>query len=112
MTETNYKLKDFVIEQSYVDDEEITKETRIEDDLGVSGDDAVEFIIAFGKKFNVDISNFMIAEYFEPEGDIILPTIIGFFTGRKKQKKKFLTVGHLENAIIAGRLDESSINKL
>jgi acyl carrier protein len=83
----------------------------LEDDLGVSGDDAVEFIAAFGKEFNVDVSHFMAADYFEPEGDIILLSILRFLTGRKKQSKKILTVGHLEKAIVAGRLDEDVISK-
>lgn len=111
MNEQFSKLKDFVIKQSCVDDEEITSETKLEDDLGVSGDDAVEFIIAFGKEFNVDVSHFMAADYFEPEGDVILPSVLRFLTGRKKPPKKTLTVGHLENAVVAGKLDEDVINK-
>lgn len=106
MNELFIKLKDFVIKQSCVEDEEITSATRLADDLGLSGDDAVEFIMAFGKAFNVDISHFMAADYFEPEGDIVLPSLLRFLTGRKKQAKKTLTVGHLEKAIIAGRLAE------
>lgn len=62
-------LKKFVIKKSCVDDEEITHATRIYNDLGVYGDDAVEFIVAFGKEFNVDVSKFMAADYFEAEGD-------------------------------------------
>jgi acyl carrier protein len=105
------RLKEFVIKQSCVDDEEITPETKISDDLGVSGDDAVEFITAFGREFNVDVSHFMAADYFEPEGDVILPAILRFLTGRKKEQKKVLTVDHLEKAVIAGRLDEEVINR-
>ncbi|MCW3465167.1 DUF1493 family protein [Chitinophaga nivalis] len=104
------KLKDFVIRQAHIDNEEITSETMLEDDLGITGDDAVEFIIAFGKVFNVDVSHFMAAEYFEPEGDIIIPAIMRFLTGKKKKATKKLTVGHLEKATVAGRLDENIIN--
>lgn len=104
------KLQKFVIEKSFVDDEIITRETRLQDDLGIYGDDAVEFIIAFAKEFNVDVSHFMAAEYFSPEGDIILPAIIRALTGRKKTKQNELTVGHLEKGILAGRLDEEIIN--
>src|SRR5438270_11601598 len=99
------RLKEFVIKQSCVDDEEITSETRIQNDLGINGDDAVEFIIAFGKEFSVDVSNFLAADYFEPEGDWILPTIIRFLSGREKTPKKDLTVGQLQKSIMAGRLD-------
>lgn len=44
------KLKAFVIKQSAVEDEEVTRDARIEDDLGVYGDDAVYFLIAYEKK--------------------------------------------------------------
>lgn len=111
MDELFSKLKDFVIKQSCVNDEEITLETTLGDDLGVSGDDAVEFIIAFGKEFNVDVSHFKAANYFEPEGDVILPSVLRFLTGKKKQSRKTLTVGHLEKAIVAGKLDDEVINK-
>ena len=103
-------LKDFVIKQSYVDDEVITEDTKIEDDLGVSGDDAVDFIIAYGKFFNVDVSNFKVADYFSPEIDAIMLALIRIFTCRPKPSRKILTVGHLEKGIIAGRLDEEVIN--
>jgi acyl carrier protein len=104
------RLKDFTIKQAGVTEEEVTEDASLENDLGVSGDDAVEFIVAFSKEFNVDVSKFMAAEYFSPEGDVILPTIIGLFTGKKKARQKDLTIKHLEKAVIAGRLDEEVIN--
>ncbi len=103
------KLKKFVVNQSAVNDKEINSSIQIEDDLGVSGDDAVEFILAFGKEFNVDVSNFMLADYFSPEGDFILPAIIRFLTNKKKRERKSFTVGHLEKAIMEGRLDENTM---
>jgi acyl carrier protein len=104
------KVKEFAVNQAAVEEKEATESASIEDDLGISGEDAVEFIIAFGKKFNVDVSKFMAAEYFSPEGDVILPAIIRFFTGKKQPKRKNLTIGHLIKAIVAGRLDEEVIN--
>lgn len=104
------KLKSFVIKQAAVEDEEVTREAGIEEDLGVYGDDAVELLIAYGKTFNVDVTKFMAADYFSAEGDPILPAIIRFLTGKKKKKDKILTVGHLEKGILAGRLDEEIIN--
>jgi acyl carrier protein len=104
------RLKAFVIKQAAVEDEEVTREAGIEEDLGVYGDDAVDLLIAYGKTFNVDVTKFMAADYFSAEGDPILPAIIRFLTGKKKKKNKILTVGHLEKGIIAGRLDEEVIN--
>jgi len=104
------RLKAFVVKKAAVEDEEVTRDARIENDLGLHGDDAVEFIVAFSKEFNIDVSQFMAAEYFSPEGDVILPAIIRLFTGKKKTKQKDLTIKHLEKAVIAGRLDEDVIN--
>lgn len=103
------KLKTFVLEESTVDDQEITRETEIENDLGIYGDDADDFLIKFGKKFNVDVSQFPIGNYFSDEGDFILPAIIRFFTNTKKRERKSFTVGHLEKAIMAGKLDENTM---
>ena len=104
------RLKYFTIKQAGVTEEEVTEDALLENDLGISGDDAVEFIVAFSKEFNVDVSKFMAAEYFSPEGDAILPAIIKLFTGKKKVKQKELTIKHLEKAVMAGKLDEEIIN--
>lgn len=82
----------------------MTRDTLIEDDLGVSGDDAEDLIIAFGKAFNVDVSNFNLGAYFgdEPGGFLIW--------WRKPRELKPFTIGHLEKAMLAGRLDDTVIN--
>jgi len=95
------QLQDFVIEQSCVNDETITRETQLYGDLGIYGEDAVEFLIAFGKKFNVNVSKFMAADYFKRDGIDILGL---------ECRKKVLTVGHLEKAITEGQLNEEIIN--
>jgi acyl carrier protein len=102
-------LKAFIIKETYEENIEITPNTIIETELGVTGDDAVNFIIAFGKKFNVDVSNFMAADYFEGEGFDLIGSLIRAITGKKKPKKKVLTVGDLDRAVKAGKLDESVI---
>ena len=79
------ELKNFVIKQSCVDDEVITDKTEIEDDLVVSGADGVEFIVAYGREFNVDVSRFMAADYFSPEGGGILMTLIKSLTGGRDE---------------------------
>lgn len=103
-------LYSFLIKQAGVTIEELSDEALLEDDLGISGDDAFELIVAFGKEFSVDVSNFMVADYFSGEGDSILPAIVNFFTGRKEKKRLELRLKHLEKAMIAGRLDEEVIN--
>jgi len=104
------RVKRFTVKQAAVGEEEVTEDASLENDLGVHGDDAVEFIVAFGKEFNVDVSEFMAADYFSPEGDTILPAILRLFTGEKKRKQKNLTIGHLMKAAMAGHLNEEVIN--
>jgi hypothetical protein len=88
----------------------ITRETCLERDAGMTGDDAVEFLLDYGKKYNVDLTGLDIRKYFTPEGDAILPMIIRMFTGKKELKTKELTVGDLEKGIMAKRLNDEMIS--
>lgn len=104
------KLLEFIILKSGVDDEPISRTTRIQEDLGISGDDAIEFIIAYGKEFSVDVINFMAADYFEDEGGLRLWYILKGILGLDRKGRE-LMVGHLEKGIHAGRLDEAIIHE-
>ena len=98
-------IKEFTEEEAGRSSADITESTCLERDLGIYGDDAVEYIIAFGKAFKVDVSRFMAADYFSGEGF----SFASFFSKEKRIKKE-LTVAHLIKAIKAGRLDEEVIN--
>jgi len=106
----NKELNAFAIEKSCVNNFEITENTRIEQDLGIYGDDSTEFLIAYGKKFKVDVSKFLAADYFSPEGLDSISFIIRCVTCKPKPIKKILTIGHLEKGIIAGILSDAVIN--
>jgi acyl carrier protein len=97
------EIKTFVIEQALIADSGLSRDTRIEKDLGITGDDAVELLIAYSKQFNVDVSKFNAAEYFEPEGMNVL-------FSNSVTNKKTLTLGDLEKGMIAGKLNEEIIN--
>ena len=73
----------------------ITKETLIEDDLGVTGDDGVDLIKEYSEIFKVDISHFEYSKYFHPEPSFLISygSVLP------------LTVGDLENAIKDGKLE-------
>lgn len=94
----------FIKDCTGVHDISISRDSLIEDDLSITGDDAADLILAFSKKYEVDISNFNFNEYFYDE-----PSIMDVINFNNKSVKPF-TVGHLEKAILAGRLDESVIN--
>ncbi|MBK9732881.1 MAG: DUF1493 family protein [Chitinophagaceae bacterium] len=99
------KLKDFVEKQQSWEkyDFPLERTTKVELDLGITGEDAMEFIIAYGEQFNVDVSRFMAADYFDAEGHSL-------FSLGNQRNKKILTLGDLEKGISAGRLDEKIIN--
>lgn len=94
------ELKTLIIKMSGADDEPITVDTSLENDLGITGDDAIDLLLAYRDQFKVDVRNFMAGDYFNAEGTMI------FFMSRMKP----FTVGHLYKGIIAGRLDEEVIN--
>ena len=98
-------LVDFIRAESGVGDSEpITAQTRLQDDLGVYGDDATDLLLAYAKTFHVDVSRFMAADYFDAEG----LDVLAWFRPTKLQRKA-LTVGHLQRGIEAQRLDEAII---
>lgn len=90
----------FIKEQIGEDNISVDRSTMIEDDLGVTGDEADELIINISKKYHVDISDFDFGKYFYSE-----PSIFPVYG-----KKPPLTIGHIEKAIITGRLNEEVIN--
>lgn len=77
----------------------VKRETRIEEDLNITGYDAYEFLEAFVKQFKIkDYSEFNFDDYFEPEGKMV------FFDFQRTKNKKELTIGDLERAIETGVL--------
>lgn len=84
------------------DEVELYDELRLEEDLGVFGDDAVYFMEQYSKRFNVDISCFSFYEYFSPETDNISLFIRKLFKNIKKDKT--LTIADLRKGIIEKKL--------
>jgi len=77
----------------------LTFETTLEGDLKITGDDANEFIIAFGKKFNIDVSNFDLARYFGGEGGLW-----GLTWKVPTPGKVPITLEDLYNSVLAGSM--------
>lgn len=94
MEALNVELIDFVKEETLEPSLIVTENLLIEDDLGISGDDAYEFIMAFSKRFGVNIASFYYSDYFNSE-----PSLLG-----KVSEKKSLTIGMLNRAIKEGKL--------
>jgi len=94
------ELASFIRDQTRSYDSVITRETLIEDDLGVTGEEASELIHNFSKKYGVDVTKFEFRKYFNEEPSVFLPS----------RKVVPFTVGFLEKAILRGCLSEEVIN--
>jgi acyl carrier protein len=103
------KLKEFIVEQVGVEENEVTPYARLYEDLGVYGDDATDLLINYRDRFNVDVSKFMAADYFKGEGTDVIGGLIRLFSGKQSGGLKTLTVNDLGKGIVAGRLDEEVI---
>ena len=80
----------------------IKRETLIEDDLGVTGDEAEELIFNFSTHYKVDLKFFTFTKYFYDEP--------GAFNFSNRAVSPF-TVRDMERAIILGRLDDEILNE-
>jgi hypothetical protein len=81
-------------------DRPISGRLRLETDLGIYGDDAVDFLAKFGEKYNVDLSNLDYSKYFTKE--------ISFYFIRRfflKRNKLDLTIDDLVSSINTGKLE-------
>lgn len=109
-TQISKRLKEFIVNQRWEYDFPLTEEKRLYQDLGIYGDDAIDFLDAFCKEFSVDGSKFEPAKYFKGEGGTTLSSIFDFFRGKKAEEKyHVLTIGDLERAIAVGKLDSTVI---
>ena len=106
------KIKKFIVANRWEYKFPLTRETQLQRDLRIWGDDADEILIGFSKQFNVDVSQFPIGDYFEDEGCDSLSSIVRLFSKRSKVPKKVLTIRDLEKAVLAGRLDAEVIGGL
>jgi len=103
-------LTEYIYSKYSIHYKQLTRESEIEKDLKIAGDDAVEFIDDIFIKFNVRCILFDYNKYFDPEGFglINFPKIINFITKKQKQAtvKQRLTLGDIERAIISGMWED------
>lgn len=100
MKNHNLDLIDFLSLKAGIPISSINYNSLIEDDLGITGDDAEELIIEFSKRFKVNINDFKFSDYFNSEPSIFIAS----------KNIKLLTVKNLAEAITYRRLDEDIIN--
>lgn len=73
----------------------VNESSRIEEDLGIAGDEHWELIRKYAQLFNVDVSKFPYQEYVSSEP--------GLFTPQTPTKP--ITIGNLKRGIEIGKLD-------
>jgi hypothetical protein len=84
----------------------LTRKTSLEDDLGITGDDGVEFLEEFHEQFPFDIGDFgTFGYYFSDEGFSLFAFLF------KKEKRLPLTLGMLEQAVIDGVWDSKKLDE-
>ena len=99
-------LKWFIIKERGKYAKPFSIKTTLEKDLGITGDDADEFMDAFFKEFNIHFEDFDTGKYFHSEGfDIFfLGAIIRKLTGAKSLSKPIydIKLGDLVQVIKEG----------
>lgn len=91
-------VKAFVAMQASFNFEDLSLQTRLSEDLGVDGDDAVEFLEKFSEEFNVDLSSFPYNRHFTSEGLSLLWLLA------PENKLVPVTLQDLVDAVKAGKL--------
>lgn len=56
------KVRDIIVEQLGVSENEVTKESSLIDDLGADSLDLVELVMAFSDEFGIDIPDEVVAK--------------------------------------------------
>ncbi len=98
------QLRDLIFEVRGAYKFELTVNTLLQKDLGIYGDDAIEFIERFGQAFQVDVSEFDYTKYFAGEGGIYTPWLTNLLHIDDDFGKAPLTLGHLIMAVEKGKL--------
>lgn len=84
----------------------LNRQTDLVDDLGLVGDDAVEFMDAYADAFNIEVGDYKFSSYFGPERLWLLP---GLSRGKRKGS---ITLGMLELAAKSGIWDSRQLERV
>jgi hypothetical protein len=82
----------------------------LEEDLRITGLDAVEFIDKWAETFGVEAQGFPYDRYFGPDSLDVIRSILGVFSKRFRDPELVpLTLGMLAEAMRRGRWDTAAI---
>ena len=93
-------------EQMYSNLKVIDGNLELEEDLGITGDDADIFLNKFSQEFNVDINEFRVADFFDSEFEGGFKNLLRFLfkNAFRKSQDRRITLGDLAEAIETGKL--------
>ncbi|AXK66283.1 DUF1493 family protein [Burkholderia sp. IDO3] len=90
----------------------LMRDSRMEEDLRITGIDAIEFIDKWAETFGVDVTNFPYKRYFGPDTLDVVRSILGLFSSRYRDPALVpLTLRMLEEAMRLGRWDTEAIER-
>ena len=88
----------------------LTSDSRLEEDLRLTGVDAVGFIDKWAEVFHVEAEGFPYDRYFGPESLDVIRSILGLFSKRFREPALVpLTLGMLAEAMRRGRWSTEEI---
>lgn len=103
-TKIEERVKALVAQQTGARVEKLLLQTELGNELGMDGDDAVEFFKKFSQEFQVDLSTFEFDKYFGIEAGFDPGLwIISIFSGTPIKKLEPLTIQDLISAAQAKR---------
>lgn len=88
----------------------LTPDSQLEEDLRLTGVDAVEFIDGWAETFGVAAQGFPYNRYFDPDSWDVVGSVLGVFSKRHRAPPRVpLTLGMLAEAMRRGRWDTAEI---
>ncbi len=106
-----FQVRRFISWFSGIAIENIQTTSRLEKDLKIYGDDAVDLIVAYSKQFNVDISEFKFEDFIAPEGDTLLPALATWLMPNQPKTRKEIAVNDLVKGIFSRKLTVTTASK-
>jgi len=89
------KVVRFVAREARVDPGVLSLSMSLLEDLGIDGDDAIDFFNAFAEEFGVNLSGFDPKKYFGPEGlgaTTIFARLLSLLLGRIHDEPKIIPI--------------------
>ena len=99
-------LREFIRETCHVGGESLTASTRLLHDLSIDGDDAVEILTDFSRRFGVDLSSFPFQQYFGSELGAGIRWLVRKVHGGDAIRFTAITLQDLTDAANRGRWSE------